>query len=170
MSAHIPKYPTLDRYPTEASVRDWRRDQKWWWHRRLVTRNSRSIITAYKLAAGKEIRWGGYSNHDLYAWPGWETIIGPEPPLEGLQAAWESNHAGAKRSSQRLHGRRLRFHVLARDGFTCRYCGRKAPYVELHVDHVHPRVEGGTDDPENLVTACLDCNLGKGTRVLEAKP
>jgi len=31
-----------------------------------------------------------------------------------------------------------RFKILVRDHFTCRYCGRSAPSVELHVDHVHP--------------------------------
>lgn len=56
----------------------------------------------------------------------------------------------------------IRFDVLRRDGYTCRYCGRSAPDVPVHVDHVIPRVEGGTDDPSNLVTACQDCNLGKG--------
>jgi hypothetical protein len=56
---------------------------------------------------------------------------------------------------------RLRFRVLNRDGFTCRYCGRAAPTVELVVDHVVPRAAGGTDTEDNLVTACVDCNAGK---------
>lgn len=30
------------------------------------------------------------------------------------------------------------------------------------MDHIEPRIEGGADDLLNLVTACLDCNLGKG--------
>lgn len=29
------------------------------------------------------------------------------------------------------------------------------------VDHVVPVAKGGTDDPENLVCACSECNLGK---------
>lgn len=59
---------------------------------------------------------------------------------------------------------RARFDILARDNYTCRYCGRQAPSVVLHVDHVIPVVKGGTDDPDNLVTACYDCNEGKGPR------
>jgi 5-methylcytosine-specific restriction endonuclease McrA len=58
-------------------------------------------------------------------------------------------------------GKALRFRILARDRFRCRYCGRKSPEVELHVDHVKPRSQGGTNEPGNLVTACTDCNLGK---------
>lgn len=60
----------------------------------------------------------------------------------------------------------VRFQVLARDNYTCKCCGRKPPEVTLHVDHRTPRSLGGTDDPENLVTACLDCNLGKSNRFM----
>lgn len=55
----------------------------------------------------------------------------------------------------------LRFQVLRRDNHTCRYCGRTAPEVKLAVDHVNPTALGGRDEPENLVTACEDCNNGK---------
>lgn len=61
----------------------------------------------------------------------------------------------------------LRFEILRRDQFTCRYCGSKAPDVQLHVDHVVPTSLGGTDQPENLVTACADCNSGKANRSLD---
>lgn len=61
----------------------------------------------------------------------------------------------------RRTGQRLRFAILKRDGFACHYCGRKPPEVELHVDHVIPVADGGTDDPANLVAACFDCNAGK---------
>lgn len=57
--------------------------------------------------------------------------------------------------------RRLRFEVLRRDNFTCRYCGASAPDVRLEVDHVTPRSLGGPDKPWNLVAACQDCNGGK---------
>lgn len=55
----------------------------------------------------------------------------------------------------------LRFKVFHRDSFTCQYCGRSAPDVVLHVDHVVPVSKGGTNSIENLVTACAECNLGK---------
>lgn len=57
--------------------------------------------------------------------------------------------------------KRLRFEVLRRDAHTCRYCGRAAPEVKLTVDHVVPQALGGPDTPDNLVTACADCNDGK---------
>lgn len=59
--------------------------------------------------------------------------------------------------------KRLRFEVLRRDSHTCRYCGRSAPEVKLTVDHVVPETLGGSDDPDNLVAACSDCNAGKSS-------
>jgi len=57
--------------------------------------------------------------------------------------------------------KRIRYEVLRRDNFACRYCGGKAPDVALTVDHVVPVALGGSDDPSNLVTACGPCNSGK---------
>ena len=62
----------------------------------------------------------------------------------------------------------LRFQVLERDGFTCGYCGRAAPEVILHVDHVIAVMDGGSDAPENLITCCAACNLGKSGLRLKA--
>jgi hypothetical protein len=59
--------------------------------------------------------------------------------------------------------KRLRFEVLRRDQFSCTYCGATSADVELHVDHVVPVALGGTDIPENLTTACADCNSGKAS-------
>lgn len=56
----------------------------------------------------------------------------------------------------------LRFSILARDNFTCRYCGRSAPSVPLEVDHLVPVASGGNDEADNLVTSCWSCNRGKG--------
>lgn len=56
----------------------------------------------------------------------------------------------------------LRWKVLARDAFTCAYCGRKPPEVALHVDHKVSVNDGGTDELDNLVTSCDECNSGKG--------
>ena len=45
--------------------------------------------------------------------------------------------------------------------------GRAArPDVVLHVDHVVPVAAGGTTSEDNLLTACEECNLGKGVRAV----
>jgi hypothetical protein len=61
---------------------------------------------------------------------------------------------------------RLRFEIFKRDMFICQYCGRRAPDAELQVDHVYPKALGGTDDDDNLITSCFECNMGKGDYVL----
>lgn len=57
--------------------------------------------------------------------------------------------------------KRTRYEVLARDKNTCRYC--HATDAALTIDHVVPVALGGSDAPENLVTACKDCNAGKSS-------
>lgn len=58
----------------------------------------------------------------------------------------------------------LRFEVFKRDKFTCQYCGRSAPDVNLQIDHIHPVAKGGDNDILNLITSCADCNSGKRDR------
>jgi len=64
---------------------------------------------------------------------------------------------------------RFRFKVLSRDNFTCQYCGAKAPNVELEVDHITSRKDGGKDEMENLITSCWACNQGKNSMSIEYK-
>lgn len=88
---------------------------------------------------------------------------------------------------------RERLAVFERDGYRCRYCGvryvdkitgqpvarrrndapiwmdRRRWIALLHVDHVIPRCNGGTDDIANLVTACQECNLEKYVNVREPR-
>jgi hypothetical protein len=63
--------------------------------------------------------------------------------------------------------KKIRFEVFKRDKFACQYCGREAPEIVLQVDHVVPKAESGSDDLMNLVTSCVDCNQGKGPRLLD---
>lgn len=60
----------------------------------------------------------------------------------------------------------VRFEVFKRDKFTCQYCGKQAPDVVLHVDHIHPVSKGGEDTMLNYITSCEGCNAGKGARTL----
>lgn len=55
----------------------------------------------------------------------------------------------------------LRFSIFKRDNFTCQYCGKKAPDIEIQIDHIIPVSSGGDNRPNNLITACYKCNLGK---------
>ena len=65
---------------------------------------------------------------------------------------------------------KLRFEILKRDNFTCQYCGKsQKDGATLHVDHIKPFSKGGRTIPENLVTACFECNIGKSDNPLDEK-
>lgn len=66
--------------------------------------------------------------------------------------------------------KKLRFEIFKRDAFSCQYCGQGTPDVVLELDHIHPKSKGGNDDIINLITACFDCNRGKGSKPLDDKP
>ncbi|MCC6954518.1 MAG: HNH endonuclease [Deltaproteobacteria bacterium] len=57
-----------------------------------------------------------------------------------------------------------RINLLARDGFSCQYCGRHLSNSDATMDHVLPRSQGGTTHWFNVVAACHPCNRRKGGR------
>jgi len=57
-----------------------------------------------------------------------------------------------------------RRNLFARDGNRCQYCGRKFKTSDLSIDHVVPRSRGGRTEWNNVVCACLACNVKKGGR------
>jgi 5-methylcytosine-specific restriction endonuclease McrA len=64
---------------------------------------------------------------------------------------------------------RLRFLVMKRDNFACKYCGwspakSSDPKKELEVDHIIPWPKGETV-LDNLQTLCSVCNIGKSNLV-----
>jgi 5-methylcytosine-specific restriction endonuclease McrA len=90
------------------------------------------------------------------------------PAVLGLGALARIALAAARSwTNDRLRGLSwidLKREIFRRDSYTCVYCGHRGNAPTLHVDHVTPLSRGGSDDPENLATACWFCNLEKGTR------
>lgn len=64
--------------------------------------------------------------------------------------------------------RSTRLALYHRDGFACVYCRTSGKRATLTIDHVTPCELGGTNAPENLVTACLSCNSAKRALSLRA--
>ena len=63
--------------------------------------------------------------------------------------------------------------VRERARHCCEYCHlhqEDSPLAALHVEHIIPRIHGGTDQLENLALACVDCNLHKGTNLTGLDP
>src|SRR5437773_4295646 len=57
-----------------------------------------------------------------------------------------------------------RRNIFARDNNQCQYCGKKYPTTELSLDHITPRSQGGLSSWDNVVCACVACNVKKGGR------
>jgi len=57
-----------------------------------------------------------------------------------------------------------RRNIFARDGNQCQYCGKKFTTSELSLDHVLPRSQNGKTTWDNIVCACVECNVRKGGR------
>jgi hypothetical protein len=67
----------------------------------------------------------------------------------------------------------IRAQVRERAHNACEYCNLHqddSPLAALHLEHVIPKVHGGTDDLGNLALACIDCNLHKGTNLTGIDP
>lgn len=58
----------------------------------------------------------------------------------------------------------IRHEVFKRDDYRCVECGATNQDVRLHVDHIIPVSQGGSDELDNLQTLCEDCNLAKSNR------
>ena len=66
-----------------------------------------------------------------------------------------------------------RDYVRSRAESCCEYCGldqQALAGVPFTIDHIRARQHGGSDDPENLAFACIECNLHKGPNLTGIDP
>lgn len=80
--------------------------------------------------------------------------------LHPIVASRGQRRAGAREPAPALTNTAL----FNRDRYTCLYCGMHHQKAALTRDHVMPISRGGRDTWENVVTACLPCNVRKGCR------
>lgn len=56
-----------------------------------------------------------------------------------------------------------RLAIYLRDGLACVYCSAGVETgVVLTLDHLVPRIKGGSNKSSNLATACMGCNSSRG--------
>jgi 5-methylcytosine-specific restriction endonuclease McrA len=124
------------------------------------------------LAEVIHIEDGQYANYDFESWR----------EISELKARFKEPHEDWIRSVNfeiqvprimrllyydRLPKQRVRLNrrnIFARDDGKCQYCGKRFPSSELSLDHVIPTCRGGATTWENLVCACVRCNVKKGGR------
>ena len=80
-----------------------------------------------------------------------------------IQRLVNPNIRGIEYQQGPLYQTTLRAFVYHRDKGKCQYCG-KGPGKDnpLTMDHIVPKAAGGTDRPDNITTACRQCNYAKG--------
>ncbi|MGD2179549.1 HNH endonuclease [Lusitaniella coriacea] len=66
----------------------------------------------------------------------------------------------------------VRQQVRQRAENRCEYCLSAQDYVmgKLQIDHIQPKVKGGSDERENLCLACELCNQHKWTKTEDLDP
>ena len=69
---------------------------------------------------------------------------------------------GTQAESRVLFGYEERKAVLQSSYGVCAHCGKKLTTKTMTIEHIIPLSRGGTNDPENLVALCYDCNQKKG--------
>ncbi len=70
--------------------------------------------------------------------------------------------SGIQYQQGELAGYEVREYLLAKWGRACAYCGKGD--LPLQVEHLVPRIRGGSSRVSNLTLACGDCNQKKGNR------
>ena len=115
---------------------------------------------------------GQYANYDFESWREISALKAAfkEPHDDWIQAVnfqLQVPRVIRLLSYDRVPKQALRFNrrnLFARDGNRCQYCGQNFPTSELSLDHVVPRSRGGDTSWENIVCACVSCNVRKGGR------
>lgn len=123
---------------------------------RSVCNSNMTIVVYYRTPKRADLRQKAFSIRE----EDWETILSTKQTKPNKTFAQEQ---------RALVTPKIRFEVLKRDNFTCQYCGAHGEGVVLEVDHIIPISKGGTSDMGNLITACFDCNRGKGSSLVTNK-
>lgn len=73
--------------------------------------------------------------------------------------------SGIEYQQGELQGYEVREYLLEKFARKCVYCG--ADNVPLEVEHIIPKIRGGSNRVSNLTLACRDCNQKKGNKTAE---
>ena len=142
---------------------------------RVVSARRAFSLLVRDIAEVIHVEDGQYANYDFLSWT---EISELQREFEPDKHEWVRTvrlHIAVPRiirlyGFDRLPKQRVtlnRRNLFARDGNRCQYCGVRFRTSELSIDHVVPRAQDGGETWENLVCACVKCNLRKGGRTPE---
>lgn len=89
-----------------------------------------------------------------------------EADLQAVHDAQEQRSSAGKATARPSAEvwRKIRRSIFERDDYTCQYCGKRG--TRLECDHVVPVSRGGSNDQDNLATACFACNRSKRNKLV----
>lgn len=94
-------------------------------------------------------------------WEEWDAIIKASDDPKYFEMDGHSIKAVHRKVRMQISGA-VQQKVWVRDNFECQFCHRRMGDVQLTVDHWTPLELGGSNTPDNYITACRACNKKKG--------
>ncbi|WP_437186841.1 HNH endonuclease [Planctomicrobium sp. SH668] len=126
------------------------------------------------LAEVIHVEGGHYSAYDFFLWKEFCEIKGEleeqsdhEDWIHSVNFKIQAPRIVRLLTYERVPRNTVKFNrrnIFLRDGHRCQYCGKRYSTPRLSLDHVMPKSRGGGDTWENIVCACLKCNVDKGGR------
>jgi len=110
-----------------------------------------------------------YATHDFESWRDLSTVMDEVAKVATPSFQIAVPEVIILTHFHKVPPRQVKFsrrNIYLRDGHTCQYCGKVPPKEELTIDHVLPRSRGGKTTWENVVLACIKCNMKKGSKLV----
>jgi 5-methylcytosine-specific restriction endonuclease McrA len=110
-----------------------------------------------------------YATHDFDSWRDLSSVVNSHHVIRTPNYQIAAPEVILLTQFSKFPPRQVKFsrrNIYMRDNYTCQYCGRVPPRDELTIDHVVPRARGGKSTWDNVVLACMRCNMRKGSRTV----
>lgn len=133
-----------------------------------VTSARRALVLLYGESA--RVVMDDYSTHDFESWRELSTVMESVKKITTPSFELAVPEVIMLTDFNRFPPRQLKFsrrNIYVRDNHQCQYCGKVPKKEELTIDHVIPRSKGGKTTWENVVLACIRCNMKKGSKLLQ---
>ncbi len=131
--------------------------------------NIASVARALTLVWNEAARVVDPESYQLYDWQDWAAMApsDDQPFISTVSMRLRVPEVIALSTFDRLPQSVVTFsrrNIFKRDRYSCQYCGNQPQPIDLTIDHVVPRSQGGTSTWENCVLACVKCNHKKADR------
>lgn len=83
-------------------------------------------------------------------------------PFDNQTIKAKFNREGVKRQNGDMQGYSdIKSYIFERDNYSCAVCNTQKPVSQLCCHHVKFKSKGGTNQPNNLLTVCVNCHTPK---------